>query len=125
MNLRALAFVSGIYDLLLGLALLLLPVTVARLFGAAPPQPVVNAQLNGVFALALAFGYFRALREAGLLRGFLWVAGVFAKGLGASVLVLDHFVRHSPTAFLLFAACDGALAAVTLAALLRRDRPRA
>ena len=120
MKLRGLATVSGIYDLLLGLPMLLAPVAVAQLFGAPEPQPVVNAQINGVFALGLALGYFWARRDAAVLRGYLWIASVFVKGVGAAVFALDHVVNGSPASFLLFAACDGTLAAVTLAALLRR-----
>lgn len=117
MKLRGLAIVSGVYDALLGLPMLLAPVAIARLFGAPAPVPVVNAQINGVFALALALGYFWALREPARLRGYLWIAGVFAKGLGAAVFLLDHFAHGSPASFLLFAATDGTLALVTLAAL--------
>jgi len=119
MSLRTLALVSGVYDLLLGLPMLLAAPQVARLFGAPAPVPVVNAWLNGVFALALAGGYFWAARDAEARRGYLWAAGVFAKGLGAVVFVLDHFLNGSPPAFLLFAATDGALALLTLW-LLRR-----
>ncbi len=68
---------------------------------------MVNAWLNGVFTLALACGYFWAARDADARRGYLWAAGVFAKGLGALVFVLDHFLNGSPPAFLLFAATDG------------------
>jgi len=120
MSLRTLALVSGVYDLLLGLPMLLAAPQVARLFGAPAPVPVVNAWLNGVFALALAGGYFWAARDAEARRGYLWAAGVFAKGLGAVVFVLDHFLNGSPAAFLLFAATDGTLALLTLA-LLRRQ----
>ena len=114
MSLRTLALVSGVYDLLLGLPMLLAAPQVARLFGSPEPVPVVNAWLNGVFALALAAGYFWAARDAEARRGYLWAAGVFAKGLGAVVFVLDHFLNGSPPAFLLFAATDGALALLTL-----------
>lgn len=117
MKLRGLAIVSGVYDVLLGLPMLLAPVAIARAFGAPAPVPVVNAQINGVFALALALGYFWALGEPARLRGYLWIAGVFAKGLGAAVFLLDHFAHGSPASFLLFAATDGTLALVTLAAL--------
>src|SRR5512134_2862358 len=119
MSLRALALVSGGYDLLLGLAMLLAAPQVARLFGAPPPVPVVNAWLNGVFALALALGYFWAARDPKARRGYLWVAGVFAKGLGALVFVLDRWLNGSPPAFLLFAVTDGTLAVLTLALLVR------
>lgn len=120
MSLRSLCLVSGIYDLLLALPLLLAPVAVARWFGAPDPVPVLNAQLNGVFALSLAAGYFWAMGEPEARRGYLWAAGVLAKGLGAALFVADHLVRHSPASYLLFAACDGVLALATLALLLRR-----
>ena len=125
MSLRTLALVSGVYDLLLGLPMLLAAPLVAQLFGAPEPVPVVNAWLNGVFALALAAGYFWAARDCGARRGYLWAAGVFAKGLGAVVFVLDHFLNGSPPAFLLLAATDGTLAALTLALLRRRPDGRA
>ena len=121
MKLRTLALVSGVYDLLLGVPMLLVPVLVARAFGAPEPLPVVNARLNGVFALALALGYFWSARDVATRRGYLWAAGVFAKGLGALVFVVDHFANGSPTTYLLFAACDGTLALATLGLLARRD----
>jgi hypothetical protein len=119
MSLRALALVSGVYDLLLALPMLLAAPAMARLFGAPPPDPLVNAQLNGVFTLTLAAGYFWAARAADQRRGYLWIAGVLAKGLGAALFVLDHFAHRSPPAFLLFAATDGTLALLTLILLLR------
>jgi hypothetical protein len=122
MSLRTLALVSGVYDLCLGVPMLLAAPQVARLFGAPAPVPVVNAWLNGVFALALAGGYFWAAGDVVARRGYLWAAGVLAKGLGALVFVLDHFANGSPTAFLLFAATDGSLALLTLALLVRTRR---
>jgi hypothetical protein len=123
MSLRTLALVCGVYDLLLGLPMLLAAPLVARLFGAPAPVPVVNAWLNGVFALALAAGYFWAARDTGARRGYFWAAGVFAKGLGAVVFVLDHVLHGSPPAFLLFAATDGTLAVLTLWLLLNTPSP--
>lgn len=120
MSLRTLALVSGFYDLLLGLSMLTAASELARLFGAPPPVPLVNAWLNGVFTLTLAGGYFWAARDVALRQGYLWWAGVFAKALGALVFVFDHFVNASPAAFLLFALTDGTLALVTLALLVRQ-----
>jgi hypothetical protein len=122
MSLRTLALVCGVYDLVLGLPMLLAAPQVARLFGAPEPVPLVNAWLNGVFTLALAFGYFWVARDVRARRGYFWAAGVFAKGLGASVFLVDHFLNASPPAFLLFAATDGTLALVTLALLRRQTR---
>jgi hypothetical protein len=118
-SLRALALVSGVYDLLLGAAMLLAAPQLARLFGAPPPVPLVNAWLNGVFALTLAGGYFWASRDPLARRGYFWWAGVFAKGLGAAVFVVDHLANGSPRSFLLFALSDGTLALVTLLVLRR------
>jgi hypothetical protein len=83
---------------------------------------VVNAQLNGVFTLTLAAGYFWAAAAVEARRGYLWIAGVLAKGLGCALFVADHFLRGSPAPFLLFAATDGALAALTAGLLWRRPR---
>jgi len=119
MSLKTLALLSGIYDLALAWPLLLAPEWVAGLAGAPAPVPVINAQLNGLFTLTLAVGYFWAARAVEQRRGYLWVAGVLAKGLGALLFLLDHWLRHSPASFLLFALSDGVLAALTLALLLR------
>lgn len=121
MSLRALALVSGAYDLALGVAMLAAAPQLARAFGAPPPVPIVNAWLNGVFALTLGFGYFWAARDLAARRGYLWWAGVLAKGAGALLFVVDHFANGSPPAFLLFALSDGTLALVTFVLLLRRE----
>ena len=118
-RLRGLAIVSGFYDLALALPMLFAPVQTALLFGAPAPVPVVNAQLNGVFTLSLAAGYFWAARDPLSRRGYLWVAGVLAKGLGVALFLVDHFYRGSPASFLLFAVSDGSLALVSLWLLLR------
>ena len=117
--LRTLALVSGVYDLALAVPMLLVAPQLAAAMGAPPPVPLINAQLNGVFTLSLAAGYFWAARDVESRRGYLWVAGVLAKGLGAALFVLDHFQHGSPSSFLLFAVTDGSLAVLT-AILLRR-----
>jgi hypothetical protein len=122
MTLRALSFVSGLYDLAIAFAMLFAARFTAHLFGAPAPVPVLNAQLNGVFALTIGLGYFWAMGDLEARRGYLWLAGVVAKGLGATLFVLDHFLEGSPRSFLLFAATDGALALLTAALLLRRTR---
>jgi hypothetical protein len=121
-RLRALGYISGVYDLALALPMLFAPEATAQLFGAPPPVPVLNAQLNGVFTLTLAVGYFWAARAPSERSGYFWAAGVLAKLLGAALFVADHFLRGSPTSFLLFAASDGTLGVVTLALLLLARR---
>jgi hypothetical protein len=50
--------------------------------------------------------------------------GPLLKGAGATAFVIDYFVRHSPSSFLLFAVSDGTLALITLWALVTTVRPR-
>ena len=121
MSLRALALVSGVYDLLLGVSMLAAAAPLARLFGAPAPVPLVNAWLNGVFTLTLAGGYFWAASDPDARRGYFWWAGVFAKGLGALTFLVDHFVNASPSSYLLFAACDGTLAVLSFVLLSTRS----
>ena len=94
-RLRALSWVSGAYDLALAVPMLLAPAATASLFGAPAPVPVMNAQLNGVFTLSLAAGYFWAAGDPLPRRGYLWVAGVLAKLVGAALFVADHFLHAS------------------------------
>jgi hypothetical protein len=119
MSLKTLAVISGIYDLALAVPMLVAARETARLFGAPLPVPLLNAQLNGVFTLSLAAGYFWAASDPESRRGYFWVAGVLAKGLGAALFVLDHFTEGSPASFLVFSVTDGTLALLTLALLLR------
>jgi hypothetical protein len=122
--LATLALVSGVYDLALAVPMLLFAPVLAARMGAPPPVPLVNAQLNGIFTLTLAAGYFWAARDVGARRGYLWIAGVLAKGLGAALFIVDHVQQGSPSSYLLFAATDGSLAVLTLALLLRSSPPR-
>jgi hypothetical protein len=118
-RLRLVAAVSGVYDGAVGVTMLLGRQLLAQAFGVALPQPPIHADLNGVFLLAVAAGYLIPYRDPRSGRGYLWTMGVFLKGVGAAAFLLDHFARHSPSSFLLFAASDGTLAAWTLYELLR------
>ena len=115
---------SGAYDLALAVPMLLFAPALAARMGAPPPVPLINAELNGIFTLTLAAGYFWAARDVEGRRGYLWIAGVLAKGLGAALFVVDHVQRSSPSSYLLFAATDGSLALVTLALLLVSRPPQ-
>ena len=119
-NCRRVAAVSGIYDGLVGIALLAARPLLSRAFDVPLPEPPIHADLNGIFLLAVAAGYaipFRQPESSGG-RTYLWVMGPLLKGLGAAAFLLDHFVRHSPVSFLVFAASDGTLALLTLWALI-------
>ena len=95
-----------------------------QLFSVPPPEPPIHADLNGIFLLSVAAGYlipYRDPRSAGG-RAYLWIMGPLLKGAGAAAFAIDHYVRHSPSSFLLFAVSDGALALITLWALLATVR---
>jgi hypothetical protein len=118
-RLRIIAAVSGIYDLAVGVSLLAGRDLLARIFEVPLPVPPIHADLNGVFLIAVAAGYILPYRDPQTHRGYLWVMGPLLKGAGAFTFVLDYLFRASPPAFLIFAVCDGALALVTLWALLK------
>jgi hypothetical protein len=112
------AAVSGVYDGVVGLVLLLAAGWFASMFGVPPAQPRIFSDLNALFLLAVAAGYYWPYRDPAGARWYMWVMGVGLKGAGAAVFLADYFFRHSPASFLLFAASDGMLAALTWLALL-------
>lgn len=116
---RAIAGVSLVYDGAVGLVLLLAPALLAQAFNVEPAHPRIFSDLNGLFLLAVAAGYYAPYRDPIGARWYLWVMGPGLKGAGAIAFVLDHLLRHSPASFLLFAASDGTLAVLTLVALMR------
>jgi hypothetical protein len=119
---RIVAAVSGFYDAVVGLFLLLAADRFAALFGVAPAQPPIFSDLNALFLLAVGAGYYWPYRDPRGARWYLWVMGPGLKGAGAVAFLADYLVRHSPASFLLFAASDGTLAILTLAALWRKQR---
>ena len=113
------AGLSGLYDLIVGAFLLLTPGSLASLFGVPPASPRIFSDLNGLFLIAVGAGYYLPWRDPMRYRGYLWIMGPLLKGGGALAFLLDYAFRGSPASFLLFAASDGALALLTLWALLR------
>lgn len=120
--LRTVAAISGLYDTVVGALLLFASGWFARRFGVAPANPPIFSDLNALFLLCIGAGYSLPWRDPERYRGYLWVMGPVLKGAGALAFVLDYVFRGSPRSFLLFAASDGALALLTLYALLRAPR---
>src|SRR5215211_4430993 len=121
---RAIAAVSGVYDVAVGLFLLFAAERFATLFGVAPAHPRIFSDLNALFLLAVGAGYYWPYRDPIGARWYLWVMGPGLKGAGAAAFLADYFIRHSPASFLLFAASDGTLALLTLAALVNSTTPQ-
>jgi hypothetical protein len=119
------AALSGLYDLVVGAFLLLAADSLGSLFGVAPASPRIFSDLNGLFLIAVGLGYYLPWRDPYRYRGYMWIMGPFLKGAGALAFLLDYLVRGSPSSFLLFAASDGALALLTLWALLSDKLPPA
>jgi hypothetical protein len=115
--LKRVALVSGVYDALIGLAMLAARPLLVAWFGAPEPLPPIHADLNGLFALAVAIGYVLPYQDPERYRGYLWVMGPWLKGGGAVLFVLDHLLRGSPAPYLVFAIGDGTLALATWWAL--------
>ena len=120
--LRTVAAISGLYDFVVGALLLFAGDWLAALFGVPPAAPPIFRDLNGLFLLAVGAGYYLPWRDPVRYREYLWVMGPLLKGAGAAIFMLDYLYRSSPKSFLLFAASDGTLAALTLYALLA-ERP--
>lgn len=116
--LSRIAGISGLYDAVVGALLLCAPGWLAAAFGVPAASPRIFSDLNGLFLLAVGAGYVLPWRDPARYRGYLWVMGPFLKGAGATAFLVDYFLRGSPRSFLLFAASDGLLAAVTLYALV-------
>jgi hypothetical protein len=121
--LRVVALVSGIYDIAVGLSLTLGREALMALFQLPAPVPPIHADLNALFVTTVGIGYFWPYRDPVRYRWYLWLMGPVLKGAGATAFLLDHFLRGSPTSFLLFAACDGSLALWTVVALKREGQP--
>ena len=121
--LRAVSAISGLYDTVVGALLLFASGWFARQFGVAPASPPIFSDLNALFLLCIGAGYYLPWRDPERYRGYLWIMGPVLKGAGAAAFLLDYSYRGSPKSFLLFAASDGALAVITLVALLRGPRP--
>jgi hypothetical protein len=116
--LRAIALISGIYDVAVGASLALGRPLLMSLFQLPAPVPPIHADLNALFVTTVGIGYWWPYRDPQRYRWYLWLLGPVLKGAGAATFIADYLLRGSPPAFLLFAVCDGTLAVLTLWALL-------
>ena len=120
---RTVAAISGVYDGLVGLTLLVAAGWLARPSAFRRRSRAIFSDLNGIFLLAIGIGYYWPYRDPIGARWYLWVMGAGSEG-GAerfSSCSTTSFA-HSPASFLLFAASDGTLAILTLAALVASGR---
>jgi hypothetical protein len=117
--LATVAAMSGLYDLFVGAFLLFAADHLASLFGVQPATPRIFTDLNALFLLAVGAGYYLPWRDPERYRGYMWIMGPALKGAGAAAFLLDYAFRGSPQSFLLFAASDGFVAALTLVALIK------
>jgi hypothetical protein len=116
--LRLIALISAIYDITVGITLLFFRDVLQAWFGVYAPQPPIHVDLNAIFVTTVGIGYVGPLVHPERYRAYLWLFGVVLKSAGAIAFVIDFIARDSPASYLLFAACDGALAVATLLVLL-------
>ena len=121
---RALALISGLYDVLVGVSLSAGRPLLISLFAVPAPLPAIHADLNALFVTVIGIGYWWPYRDPVRYRWYMWLMNPVLKGAGAALFIADYFLRGSPASFLLFAASDGTLALVTLWALLRSPAAR-
>src|SRR5687767_16028364 len=114
---KPVAAISFLYDVSAGAALLVFPSILPLWFAIALPQPQFFLHLNGLFLLAVGAGYLLPYRDPRRYRSYLWVFGVGLKTAGAAVFAVEYLRQGEPAALLLFAAGDGVMAALSLAAL--------
>lgn len=112
--------ISLVYDLTVGLALLVATDRFASLFGVVVPEPRLFVTLTGIFLVCVGLGYLQPMRDPARHRAYLWIFGPLLKGAGAAVFLWDYLHNGSPASYLLFAATDGTLGLATLWVLLRR-----
>lgn len=115
---RVIALVCALYDIGVGVTLVFYRGLLQSWFGVLAPQPPIHADLNALFVTMVGIGFVLPLVDPVRYRPYLWLFGVVLKGAGALVFVADFLMRDSPASYLLFAACDGALAVATLLVLL-------
>lgn len=105
--------VFGIYLIVLGSLLLLLPNVLLRVFGA-PPTNEIWIRVNGMFVICLAYFYIQAARHSltDFIRWTVW-------GRGAVIIYFVAFVMlaGAPKALLLFGLIDLVSATWTFMAL--------
>lgn len=124
--LSVVARISLFYDLAVGIVMLAATDVLASVFGVPPPTPILFAKLLGIFLICVGLGYIAPMRDPRAHRAYLWIFGPVLKGAGAIAFTADYLINGSPRAFLLFAASDATLAALTLWGLvsLSKEMPR-
>ena len=92
-TLRVLCGFTAVYDLALGITLIVFLKPVGTLLRIDPPTYPDNAQLNGTFLIAVGIGYVIVMRRMEETLWYLWVMGVFLHLLGAAIL-FSLFCSH-------------------------------
>jgi hypothetical protein len=116
-QLSVVAGISLVYDLAIGLTLLVATDTFASLFGVVVPEPRLFVTLTSIFLICVGLGYLQPYRNPDQHRAYMWIFGPLLKGAGATVFVCEYLYNGAPVSFLLFAGTDGGLALATLYAL--------
>lgn len=97
MNVRALFGVAAIFNVVVGVAMLLAYDALAPWLGL-PPQPTVWVHLVALIVLVFGYAYWRVARDPRRFREYI-VLGMVAK-LGFVTVIYGHFLAGDATAML-------------------------
>ena len=79
-QLSVVAGISFVYDLAIGLALLVATDRFASLFGVPVPEPRLFVTVCGLLLMCVGLGYLQPMRDPARHRAYLWIFGPVLKG---------------------------------------------
>ncbi|MFQ5980407.1 MAG: hypothetical protein ACE5OZ_19905 [Candidatus Heimdallarchaeota archaeon] len=112
--------IGGIYDILLGISLLLFIDLLAELLDAAKPEPRIFAQLVGLFLIAMGYFLLYAAQNPRRL-AFVGAASALIRLLYALLVIMAWITQDIETIYLITALTDVITGLMLLGALLLTD----
>lgn len=109
--------IGGIYDILLGITLLTMPVGVAQLFGVSPPTDIIFVQVTALFLIFVGYYLLYAIQDVRKM-AFIGYGSSFVR-LGYAVIVILGVINQTvETGYLMVAMTDTITAIILLVPLL-------
>lgn len=116
---RIVCFLAGFYDVILGVCMLFLLRPMLAIIKVEEPRYLLNGNLNGAFLLCVGAGYYFPYKDPVKYLFYIWLMGIFLRGLGFFVILFDGLFRSTPLVFQLFGIMDGLFALAFLLICLR------
>jgi hypothetical protein len=109
--------IGGIYDILLGIPLLIMPVGVTELFGVSPPTDIIFVQVAALFLIGVGYSLLYAIHDVQKM-AFVGYASSFVRLSYTVIVVLGIFNQTVENGYLLTAITDFITAIILLVPLL-------